>query len=106
MTSTMQEVTDRKPAARRTRKRATPKLRVPTHDEIALRARALYEQSGYQGGRDVGVLARSRTAAQRRAQGVAGAAVSRLPRARRNSRERAARAVAAGGADRATSRPQ
>ena len=37
----------------RTAKSARGMLAFPTHDEITLRARELYEKSGYPGGRDV-----------------------------------------------------
>jgi hypothetical protein len=36
----------------RTRKTTTTTKYSPTHDEIALRARALYEQAGFPSGRD------------------------------------------------------
>ena len=41
-----------KTAARRTRKTTTKELRLPSHDEIAARARQLFEASGHAGGRD------------------------------------------------------
>jgi hypothetical protein len=55
MASTTQDAPNPKSAAtrKRTRRTAAKLMRLPPHDEIALRARALYEQSGYTNGRDV-----------------------------------------------------
>jgi hypothetical protein len=54
MAGTMQQTPKKRSATsgKRTRKSSTGGMRVPTHDEIALRARELYEQSGCPSGRD------------------------------------------------------
>lgn len=52
MGSTMQETTKKRTTARPRRAAKTAARTAPTHDEIALRARALYEQSGFAAGRD------------------------------------------------------
>lgn len=55
MASTMQERLKKKSTAtgKRTRKNTTDEMPLVPHDEIALRARELYEKSGCQSGRDV-----------------------------------------------------
>ncbi|OGF13975.1 MAG: hypothetical protein A2W00_04935 [Candidatus Eisenbacteria bacterium RBG_16_71_46] len=55
MASTMRETPKLKSTSttKRNRKTTTDEMRFPTHDEIALRARQLYEKSGYQSGREV-----------------------------------------------------
>lgn len=54
MPGTMQETRKKKSTSitKGTRKTTPNQQRNPTHDEIAVRARVLYEQSGYQSGRD------------------------------------------------------
>jgi hypothetical protein len=53
MQSTMQEAPKKRSTTKRASKRGTNEARVPTHEEIAQRARELFEQSGYPADRDV-----------------------------------------------------
>ena len=53
MASTMQGTPKKRTTARRTSPSTVDESRFATHDEIARRARELYEESGYQSGRDV-----------------------------------------------------
>ena len=53
MGSTMQGTSKKRTTARRTPTSTVDESRFATHDEIAQRARELYEESGYQSGRDL-----------------------------------------------------
>ena len=53
MANTMQEAPKKRSTAKRASKNGSNGARIPAHDEIAQRARELFEESGYQADRDV-----------------------------------------------------